>query len=281
MAAARREAALRVDALPSEASHRFVPAADPYRARPPGRVPIVIDSRPWGARTILGVWLFGMIGLVLFSQRVDLTGTRAPDGGACEARTAHVVVWTSDPVRVDLADVVRAEVDHGDGTSRVVLVTKQGRVPLTSVSESGLGDEKAAMVAAVDAFLADPSRARLDVSYGSRFIAHRSLFLALMASVALLSFQTRRVRVIVDRDVGAVRIVRPRFPVGTREEALGIDTISRAEVQEQSDSDGAAYRVTLILSDGSEVPLSTTYTSGREPKDKTAAAINAALAPEA
>src|SRR5262245_42773181 len=122
------------------------PPKDPYRAAPPRRAPRVIETSTIAPRTLLVVWGIVTVGLVLLSQRVELTCDRAPSGGVCEIRAASL--WSSgEPRRVPLADVMGARVEDDDGASRVTLLTKGGQVPLTNSSESGLGDEKQAMVA--------------------------------------------------------------------------------------------------------------------------------------
>ncbi len=75
-----------------------------------------------------------------------------------------------------------------------------------------------------------------------------------------------------------MRVVRPRFPLGTVEETLEYDHVRRAIVEESTDSDGTTYRVTLVLVDGRTVPLTRSYGGGRAAKERTVAQIDEALA---
>lgn len=253
---------------------------DAYRAAPPRRAPHVIETRSILPRTLLSVWAVATVVLVALSQRVVITCEREPGGGVCSFRSERLF-WSSDWKRVPIAEVERARVEEGDGTSRVTLVTKRREVPLVSVLESGLWDEKAAVVDAVNQFLRAPEAPRLTAAYGSRWAADRAPWMLITAVLAALASFTRKVRVIVDHDGGVLNLDRPRFPWGRSTETFLLETVSRAVVEESSDSDGSTYRVALIQSDGTVVPLTRTYDSGRDRKDRAVDQINAALADRA
>lgn len=251
---------------------------DAYRAAPPRRAPHVIETlHTIHPRTLLSVWAVATVVLVALSHRVVITCEREPGGGVCSFRSERLF-WSSDWKRVPIADVERARVEEGDGTSRVTLVTKRGEVPLVSVLESGLSDEKAEVVDAVNRFLPAPEAPRLIAAYGSRWAANRAPWTLITAVLAALAYFTRKVRVIVDHDGGVLSLDRPRFPWGRSAETFLLETVSRAVVEESSDSDGSTYRVALIQSDGTVVPLTRTYDSGRDRKDQAVDQINAALA---
>ena len=138
---------------------------DAYRAAPPRRAPHVIETRSILPRTLLSVWVVATVVLVALSQRVVITCVREPGGGVCSFRSERLF-WSSDWKRVPIAEVERARVEEGDGTSRVTLVTKRGEVPLVSVLESGLSGEKAEVADAVNRFLPAPEAPRLIAAYG-------------------------------------------------------------------------------------------------------------------
>lgn len=255
-------------------------AADPYRspgARPP---PITIDFRHFSA-----IWSWIILAafasfLALISHRVDLTCERAGDGGGyCEARDVHIA-WSNGPVRYDLATIKGATLDRGSkGASRVALVTTTGQAPLSTARESS-DDEKLAMIAAVERFLATPSERRLEVSYGSTWSGNFGAIVIALPFWLIFALLSRRVRVVVDRGARQLRLIRSRFPLPAREEGFELPAVARAVVDKSSSGRSDTYRVILVLKNGDVVPLTGGFSSGSADKQRTADAINRALAEE-
>ncbi len=252
---------------------------DPYRGSPPTPSPIVIKGGAFPRRLAAGLGSVFVLFTVLLVHRVELTCERAPTptGGVCEAHSERMG-WTHDAVRVDLASVQGAEVDSDDGASKVVLTTRQGTLALTHGAESGRADEKAAMVAAVNRFLADPGQQKLVTAYGSGWGPDPLVLLLLAFVLALPLAASRSGRVVVDRAGGVVRVVRPRFPLGTVEETVDLARVSRAIVEESQGEDGTEYRVALVLDHGEVVPMTHRFEGDRAQKERVVARIDQALA---
>jgi hypothetical protein len=255
---------------------------EPYRSAAPRDPPTVIDYRnlsPWWPIGFLALFL-GM--MVSSSHRVTLHCERsfAPQvpGGFCASHDEGAT-GAARVEHFDLGKVRGARLVVGSkGVSRVALYGDHGNQEMTSRSESDEADPKAAFIAGVGAFLADPQAARLDVAYGSRWASGRGGLVFVLPFVALIGLLTRRVRVIVDGTSRQVRVQRSRFPLPPSEEGFDLDEVTGAEVQESEGSrSGTTYRVALVLSDGRTVPLRDSYGSGRDAKEKAVARIVAAL----
>lgn len=226
---------------------------------------------------ILAMWGFSTFILVLFSHRVEIACERAPGGGTCVIRS-QTPLSSGDPRRVPIAEVENARLEVNDDASRVTLRTKSGDVPLTDMSESSFRDEKAAVVSEVNHFLGDPGAQRVIASYGSRWAGYVTPWIIMTAILVGLGYFTRKIRVIVNYAEGEVRIERPTFPWGRKTEALELGDVTRAVIQESTDSDGATFRIALIQTDGTAVPLTSTYDSVKHLKLRAIKQINAALA---
>jgi hypothetical protein len=85
--------------------------------------------------------------------------------------------------------------------------------------------------------------------------------------------------VIVDRGAGVVRILRPRYPFGVREDAIDIEHVKGAVVEETESDGSPLYRVALVRVDGSTVPVTRSASNvGRTLKEDAVAQIEEALA---
>jgi hypothetical protein len=259
------------------------PNADPYRtpAERPG--PKIIDFRHFSPVWMAVFGAFVLLFPVLTAHRVDLVCERdAAGAGACVATDRHSF-WSSMPLRFDVATVRGAKVIYGrKGVSRVVLVTTAGEFPLSSSSESSDTDEKQAMVAGVQGFLPGSGEARLEAGYGSRFFQNLWASVAFSPFLLVFALMSRRVRVVVDRAEGEVRIERSRFPLGPSVESWYLDEVEGATLEASSSGRGGpTYRVALLLRGGQRVPLTRGYSSGLGGKERVIAAIREALAESA
>jgi hypothetical protein len=253
--------------------------ADPYRGAPARREPPVVVFRhlspraPWIVVAVLTALL------VLVSHRVELVCDRT--SGECVAWDQHVA-WTSGPVRVAVASLRGAAIVRtSKNATKIALRTPTGQVFLSGIAESTGDDEKRAVVDAVERFAADPSAARLEVAYGSRWADSIGALAFILPFAGVFLLLTRRVRVTVDRAGGLVAIERSRYPLSPATQTLALSEVAGAEVEVSSGGrGGSTYRVALVRRDGDKVPLTTGYSSGKDAKERCAEAIRAALRDE-
>ena len=254
---------------------------DPYRtpaARPPA---LVVDFRHFSPAWSPAFVLIATFVLILLSHRVELRCERTGGGsGSCRSRDVHAF-WLSESERFELGGLHGAKIVRGGkGTSKVALVGTYSTIDLTASSESGGEDEKNTFVGAVGGFLADPSANELHASYGSPWASDlKALFFIVPLGVVVALFN-RRVRVVVDRPAGQLRIERSRFPRPPDEETYQLAAVRGAVVEEaRTTKGGIEYRVALVLHEGGvHVPLTNGYTAWRGRKERAAVEISRAVA---
>lgn len=182
--------------------------ADPYRGGGNAGALEVLGSTGGLAwwRVALGV-LLASAALVVLSHRVSLDCARAT--GVCVATDARLL--SSVEKRVALGDVRGATVSGSDST-RVVLRTRKGDVPLSTSTESGEAGEKAAMARALEAFVTS-SEPELHARYGALVGSSTSIVVALFA-LAFVVLAGRPVGVVVRFDRAARALVVERTLLG-------------------------------------------------------------------
>lgn len=259
----------------------------PYRASAARTLPVVVDYRhasPWWAVCLAIVLAFA---LVHSCHRVELWCARSADGsGTCQVRDARGF-WLSEGQRIDLARLRGAKVvllpDRGAPTrgTQIVLLDEDGDVDLPTAGESTHPGEDQAFVRRIQGFLADPSVPRLEAGYGERWGVFLTVFCSLVFGIPFLIVFGAffcRVRVVVDRANGTLRIQRSRLLAPATDETYELGAMREIVVEEshRREATAATYRLTLVLPD-QRVPLTREYSWFLAPQERAARAINRAL----
>jgi hypothetical protein len=248
---------------------------DPYRGGA-SAPPVVVDFRHFSVWWGPGLLAFFTGLLMLFSHRFSFSCQRAFAGGGSCVATETSRIFRHPPMRFDLANVQGARVEPTrKGGSQIAIVTTAGVVPLPGSDSIGQGGAQAAMVRAIEGFVADRAQVSLDDAYGSRWIASPWLLLVAALFAGVVGLITQRVRVVIDHRARQVRVERSELPFGTNVEGFDLGKVVGAEVERSGE--GAAYRVSLILDGGQRVPLTENYTAGLGRKARAAEEIGDAL----
>jgi hypothetical protein len=240
---------------------------------------LVLAGRNSGILLILLGIIFGGIGIVTmyaFGQTVALSCSRDWQPDPCRIERT----WLSIPVKTtslhSLLESYLDESSDSDGTSyRVMLVTQEGNVPLTS-SYSSNYSQQLNIVREINAFLGNREQRTLEVeSSGTFSLVFGLVFVFVGVGVLYAGIRAFNLLWIFDREVGVLMKVRN----GNAEAEYPLSTISGVHVGVSRDSDGAdTYRVELSLQTGERVPLTSFYSSGRRGKVRAAQAIRDFLA---
>lgn len=234
-------------------------------------------------------WAFRLFGLLMvaaalfFLLRTDCGGriacTRGADptdasGGSCII--THQRVFTSDEVRFDLVAVremrIRERQTDSGPRCKLDLVAERQATPLIDMW-SECSDERRAIAARVNAFLKDPGSPMLSADDA---IGGMVPFLVIFAvfGLALFFLCGARHTATFDRasDSIVLEVARPYRKSRTMARLAASD-VSHAEVMTDT-NDGDTHGVVLILNDGSRYPLLSYTSNDRDPKVRSAAAIN-------
>ena len=240
---------------------------------------LVIHGKGTGRWLVIFGSIFALVGVimfVLFGQSATLRCNRDWQPKVCriERRLLGLVpIKTIELSSLSSAYVDESRDDDGDLTYRVMLVTGEGRVPLTGSLSSGYSS-KADMVAEISTFLEDREQRTLEVTQSGTMGALFSLIFVLVGGGVILGgINTMGLSWILDKRLDVV--VKERRAWGrTKAEQYPLRLVTGARVGESHDSDGGStYRVELLMASGETLPLTTFYTSGRKGKAETVAAI--------
>jgi hypothetical protein len=162
----------------------------------------------------------------------------------------------------------------GDRVYQVVLLTKNGDVPLQNVWSSGYGG-KEDFSTQVNRYVQDTNTPLLSVqeSGGITGLLFTGLFVVIGVIMAVFGVRLLLTLWIFDRSGGVV--VRQISGLGgARAKEYPLDDVIAVDVESsRSSNSSTTYRVALYMGTGERVPLTTSYSSGYRRKAETARTI--------
>lgn len=260
-------------------------AMQDYRTAEVGKSVSTVTYFPNGrvGRVLWPLLLFGVFvltfGMAVGSTRsVHLRCDHATT--TCDVETRWPIGATSD-ASIPIASIGSTRLSSFKGKSStsysVVLVTTSGDVELPGASAPL--SVRSAQKARIDAFLADPRAAAIDVDYTEP--SGVVFFLVPFSLVWLLVgwAMTWTARVEIDWIARTLTIVGVRWPLAPKRRLFRLDAVRDARVLERRGSKGGRlYGVVLDVEGHEAVSLTSGTSSGRGPKDEAVMQIRALLA---
>ncbi len=190
------------------------------------------------------------------------TGPSARDG-ACTIE--HARVLTVARREVPLASVLGARLEGGQsGATGIALITPDGPI---AVDEDLPPDVAARIVREISAFLVDPAARQVDAraERGAGLGIFYAVLAAALAILGALAYRSApRVRVELDADMDAVRVVRTLWPLRSRAKSTARAEIADVVVEGIPEAAPDRHRVTIVRKDGAREPLTTAFHAGDE-----------------
>jgi hypothetical protein len=235
--------------------------------------PDVLAMRPTsqGLWTLFGGLIFAVAGLFaafLAGSTVWLVCERVePQVNRCTVdRRLFGLSWRQNPIKgLRGAQVAERRDSDGDLLYRVVFLTDEGQVPLTSSWSSGSGS-KARFVQEVDAFVQDAEARTVEVAQrGTTGLLFSLVFVVIGILGCGLGIRTLLTTWIFDRTQRAV-VRQVAGLTGVRAIEYDLDDVIDVQVQHsQGRSSRGSSRPVLFFRSGEIVPLVSLYISGRGP----------------
>lgn len=153
----------------------------------------------------------------------------------------------------------------------VVVRLKDGDVDLPFAGADGVA--KDSLVARIGSFVSDNTQTALDMHEDMRLVGWL-LGLLVAAGGVICILAVERVRLVLDRDAGTVRLLRKRM-MGIKRSEFELSRLSRVEKSEFTFRQTRSWAVTLILDQEDEVALTHTPLFTHASADQVASLITA------
>lgn len=218
-------------------------------------------------------WIIGMIfmivGLIAILGPEQLTiftcDRVTPNQGSCQL--VHSSLIFSDEITIPLENLQAAKIQvnqsYGNESSRIVLVTKNGQIPLTKDDSSNL-DQQYMRETQINNFLQNSNQKYLNIQHDDRFF--RYIFGGLFCLVGFLGSGviTQEFTCNFDKSVGCLTLIKKGF-LWTRRVKKPISDIIGLQVDKpQKRQEKKNYRINLVLMSGKLIGLASANESNRE-----------------
>jgi hypothetical protein len=219
------------------------------------------------------IWVYGSIfviaGLFLIasSKEVTFTCKRAKSvQGNCKLLTLDLLDSKVREILLNVLQGTKVEEDE-DNSYRVVVLISDGEVPFTSYSSSLGKDEKQAIASQINDFIRTPKETTLMVQEDDRRLLYPVGGICFAVGFVAISMG-QLVTCLFDKSLGSFTLKRQGL-FGTEVIEHQIREIANVQMEEFTDSDGSTYRVSIVLTSGNCLPLTSYYSSGRKSKQET------------
>lgn len=174
------------------------------------------------------------------------------------------------------AEVESSHSSDGGYTYRVVMLTQEGRVPLTDVYSSGM-THYSDQAKQINQFLQNPDQPHLRLRQDNRWWGLLFLVAFGGGGLAILFGFGKIVTCEFDKTLGQLMLTRQGLLGGPRQQQYSLRQIVGARVERSHGSDGDTFRSALVLQSGEGIPLTSYYSSGRAKEERTVACISTFL----
>jgi hypothetical protein len=241
----------------------------------PSATQLVLQNR------IIFVWIFGFVMIsfgvvVLFmlgGKNTIICSRSGKQAGKCQIISSSLLV--SHTTQLALKDLQGAELDVSSSsdsdTYRVVLLTTQGKMPLTSYYGSSSGSQQS-VVEQVNAFLKDPALKSLLTTQDEGALPFIIALLMVGFGILIIFFFGRPMTYDFDKASGLLTVTHTNLNNASEHE-YPLHDIKGVTIDTSYSGRSGTYRVVLLMADGVRLPMTTFLSSGLKDKQLAAAAI--------
>ncbi|AFY79064.1 hypothetical protein Ple7327_3911 [Pleurocapsa sp. PCC 7327] len=243
---------------------------------------LIIQHRPVFLWMFGGIFvLAGLLTSVLFCKLTTLTCQRqliepTQAQGTCNLIQTGLLDSTVKKIPLNILQGARVEQSRSDDdyNYRVILLTINGEIPLTSYSSSNQAPKRA-IVSQINSFLENSNQMELTVVQDDRWFVIITIIFVIIG-ISIVAFFAQTLDLNFNKTLGSVTLTKKGL-LGTKVLKYRLQEFTKAIRETYSDPDSSkdTDRVVLILASGDRVPLTAYFYSGdRENKQKIIDAIN-------
>ncbi len=217
---------------------------------------------------------FGVVVLFMLGGKTTITCSRSgKQAGKCQIISTSLVTSYTTPL--ELKDLQGAELDGSSSTDgvtyRVVLLTIQGKMPLTSYYSRGSGI-KQRVIEQVNDFLNDPAAKLLLATQDEGALPFIIALIMAGFGILMVFFFGRPTTYDFDKVSGLLTVTHSNLFNASQQEYL-LQDIQGVTIEPSYSGRSGTYRVVLSMADGNRLPMTTYLNAGLKDKQSAAAAI--------